>query len=513
MRRSALALALLLGGARPAAAQVVSTSPAPDSVEVTVYRDPNRAPADRMELQWLNGYALITERRRVRVPAGEGTIRFEGVASGILPQSAIVTGLPDDLLEKNRDARLLSPAALLDRALGGRVRVRRTDPATGRAREDEAEVLTGPEGAVLLRTAAGVEALRCSGLPEAIVYDSVPPDLSARPTLSIRTRAMREAEAVVTLSYLAAGFDWRANYVAELAPDGRGVDLFAWLTLASNDDTSFREAETQAVAGKPNRRDSGRSKEARGEPIRLQCWPQGTTSDVPTRGSPAPPPPPPPPVVETPLPVSAIAEEITVTGSRIRKATQEELGDLKLYRLPERVTVAANGQKQVAMLHQPRVAAESLHRTKLAEVGEGPHRPKLVLRARNRASDGLGLPLPAGSVALFAAAGGAGGRRVLLGEGSTDDRAVGEEVEVEFDPRGAPVTAELTREAGEGGGFLLTARNATARPIAYEAELPAEAIRPKADAGRVARADGAWTWRATLPANGEATLRYRTAGD
>jgi hypothetical protein len=64
-----------------------------------------------MELEWLNGYALITETRRISIPAGEGEIRFEGVAGAILPESAIVTGLPEGVIEKNQDAWLLSPAA------------------------------------------------------------------------------------------------------------------------------------------------------------------------------------------------------------------------------------------------------------------------------------------------------------------------------------------------------------------------------------------------------------------
>ena len=77
-------------------------------------------------------FALISETRRVTLPAGETELRFEGVAGGIMPQSAIVTGLPEGIIERNRDAYLLSPATLLDRSLGLRVHLRRTSRATGR---------------------------------------------------------------------------------------------------------------------------------------------------------------------------------------------------------------------------------------------------------------------------------------------------------------------------------------------------------------------------------------------
>ena len=104
-RRGLLLLVSAL--AAPAGAQTIVTSAAPDGVAVTVYRDPNRSAVEALELEWLNGFALISETRQVTLPAGESELRFEGVAGGILPQSAIVTGLPEGIVERNRDAYLL----------------------------------------------------------------------------------------------------------------------------------------------------------------------------------------------------------------------------------------------------------------------------------------------------------------------------------------------------------------------------------------------------------------------
>src|SRR6185295_11577049 len=129
-----------------------------------------------------------------------------GVAGGILPQSAIVSGFPEGIVERNRDAYLLSPGTLLDRSLGRRVHIRRTSPDTGKVREEEALIRSGADGAVILQTPAGTEALRCTGLPETLVYDRVPPGLSAKPTLSVRARSSQPVAATVTLSYLSDGF-------------------------------------------------------------------------------------------------------------------------------------------------------------------------------------------------------------------------------------------------------------------------------------------------------------------
>jgi hypothetical protein len=192
MRRKPILLALLLAsGGSAGFTQGVATSPGPDAVSVTVYRDPDRDADRALNLDWLNGYALITETRRVDIPAGDAEIRFEGVAGGIMPESAIVAGLPDGVVEKNQDAQLLSPVSLLDRSLGRRVHLRRTLRATGAVREEEAVIRSGAGGAVVLQTEAGFEALRCTGIPETLVYDRVPEGLSAKPTLSVRTRSTR----------------------------------------------------------------------------------------------------------------------------------------------------------------------------------------------------------------------------------------------------------------------------------------------------------------------------------
>lgn len=482
-----------------AAAQAIVASPKPDSVAVTVYRDPNRG-TQPFNLGWLNGYALISETRRVSLPAGESELRFEGVAGGIIPQSAIVTGLPQGVVERNRDAYLLSPGTLLDRSLGRRVHIRRTN-AAGKVTEQEAVIRSGADGAVVLQTAAGIEALRCSGEKGTLIYDSVPADLSAKPTLSVRARSSRPVEAIVTLSYLATGFDWQANYVAQLSPAGDRVDLFAWLTLANGDETGFADAHAQAVAGRLNR-EHAEVQEPVTRPIHLRCWPEGTTSDT---GSPYPPPPAPPPPPPAPMAEMAMAvSDIVVTGSRIpMKAQQEDLGDLKLYRIPERVSVTANSQKQVAMIEQAGVKVATVHRQRIDPRDDGFDEPATrTLVTRNRTAEGLGLPLPSGGVALFASH---GGRPILLGEGNIDDLAIGEDVEIGFGA--APGVRGRLIEVSEDR-YELTVTNDGPAPVLYEAEFEDDGAKLKAES-RLGKRDGRSLWAVTVPANGSRTLRYR----
>ncbi|WP_419828024.1 hypothetical protein [Sphingomonas sp.] len=148
----------------------------------------------------------------------------------------------------------MSPAALVDGTLGCRVTLRRTDRASGRTSEEEATIVAGPANGVVLRTANGIERLSCSGLGKELRYDGVPADLSAEPVLSVTTRSPSPATAIVTLAYLASGFDLTASYVATLDRSEHRRDLFAWLTLANANAQGYADAEVQAAAGRLERR-------------------------------------------------------------------------------------------------------------------------------------------------------------------------------------------------------------------------------------------------------------------
>ncbi|HEV2748022.1 MAG TPA: hypothetical protein VGW34_12080 [Allosphingosinicella sp.] len=516
MRRALPALLLLLAPAW-LPVQPLTVSPGPEAVSVTVYR----GGGGEMDLEWLEGYALVTETRTVDLPAGPSELRFQGVAGGIIPVSAIVSGLPGGVTEKNRDARLLSPGGLVDAALGKRVHIRRTSRATGRVTETEAVLRSGPDG-VVLQTAEGFEALRCTGLPETLVYEAVPDGLTDRPTLAVRTISAAAARATLRLSYLATDFDWRANYVINMAPDGRRLDLFAWLTLANGNDESFVAAQTQAVAGAPNKEDEEDLGESQvPAEIRLQCWPAGTTTDL--------------PLVRPPVPGAleeyAMGNEaIIVTGSRLRQeflmanspvtvitAEQEELGDLKLYRIPEPVTVSAHAQKQVALLTKPRVRFERLYGADLnAQHEGGPEPATLLLRLKNEKKHGLGVPLPSGVAAVFETV---SGRPMLAGEALVEDTAVGQELDLRVgeSTQIMVVQRKLDSPAGRGGAGEAAAQryeveitNAHPRSVVVETLLRiyGEEWRLARPSRKLGMRNGRHMWRAKVPANGRLALSY-----
>ena len=490
----------LLAMAVEVGAQPVVSSPRAEALSVTVYRDPDRN-SGGIDLDMLGGFALITETRTLTLPAGRATIRFEGVAGGIVPVSAIVRGLPGAVIEKNRDRALLSPAALLDGSLGRHVVLRRTDPATGKVRDENAVIRSGSAGAVVLETRGGIEALRCSGLPETLVYDAVPEGLSAVPTLSVETESPAAGAVTVQLSYLAGDFDWAAYYIVQLSEDGGHFDLFAWLTLANANGENFPDARTQAVAGRLNREGEHEDAPAPASALRINCWPMDITSTH-DRAAMAVPPPPPAPMAMMAPAMAMRGEMMDIMVTAQRRTAQEELGDLKLYRISEPVTVAANAQKQVALIEKSGISFERVLRFR-RYAGDGGGEPVpagIVLRTRNKPDRNLGVPMPSGGVAIFE-------RGLLVGQAQLRDIAVGEEVEIEA---GQSAQVLLTQTDDDKDGHEVSVSNANPWPVAVEVEFDVgDGARLDKASVRLGSRNGRPLWKVDVPANDSATLRYR----
>lgn len=515
MRAFALLL-ILLGWATAAGAGTVVSTEVSD-VSVTIYRAPGRdkGPMDR---NWPQGYALISETRTITIPAGDSVLRFEGVAEGLLPETAIVTGLPRGVREKNRDARLISPAGLVDAYLKRRVRLKRTNRKTGKVTVQDAIVQAGPNGGVILQTTEGIEALGCSGLPERMLYSEIPADLSPRPTLSVLTTSDRRVTATVQLTYMAQGFDWSANYVARMAEGGKTMGMLAWLTLANGGAQSFRDARLQVVAGQPHKERNAPPLAQPRAALRLACWPSDITSTHPRHIFERLPW---PEGVAEEIEMDSAAGEVIVTGTRLSRralammapppppapvamiAQQEDLGDLKLYRVPERVTVSAQGQKQVAMIDQPEASFERVYVVNAASGAPQFQAMSFLLRSKNIKDKGLGLPLPAGGVAVFESV---AGRELLAGNDDLADVAIGERVEISLG-NSPDVQWRLTRirETKKKQDWRVDLTNARPVPVKAEIVVPFDlAERPPG----IERGRGGWVLPVTVPENGTASVGY-----
>src|SRR5688572_28760557 len=244
---AASATALLTSAAVLAQADPDST--AQGDVSVTIYN---------------NGLGLVQDVRQLSIGSGRSTISFPDVSAQIRPETLSFAAADTGIVEQNFDFDLLTPQKLMEKAIGQTVTLVRTNPATGQETRERALVLS-TAGGVVIQVGDRIEVLRDDGLPVRVIFDRVPPNLRARPTLSVTVESGRGGTRPASIRYLTPGLGWSSDYVA-LYDEGKDtIDMQGWVTLTNGTGTTFHTASTLLVAGNPNL--GGGSPVYRGRPM------------------------------------------------------------------------------------------------------------------------------------------------------------------------------------------------------------------------------------------------------
>ncbi len=428
----------------------------PGDVSVTIYN---------------NNIALIEDVRQIDLPQGRVTESFPGVSAQIRAETVQLSGDGIGIVEQNFDYDLLSPDKLMEKAVGSTIGIVRTNPATGVETRETAKVLAA-NGGIVMQVGDHVEVLRDDGLPARVIFDRVPPNLRARPTLSVTMDSARAGRRPVTLSYLTPGLGWQADYVALFDRAKGSIDLQGWITLTNNSGTTYDNAETLLVAGSPQTE-------------------QGQ------RRSYAPPP-----------PASGMRDAGTESGSA------ERLGDYYLYPLAERTTIASAQTKQVSFLDISDGRADNVYIVDIEdlETNEDPVPAGSFLAFSNSQTGGLGRELPAGTVRVYMRD--AAGQPQFIGENTIGHTPAGSEIELRtgdaFDVKVKPTLLEQ-EDRGDTERYVMQyeVTNARPEPVSVwvsQTELYGEtkivresqrSTRPSAE--RV-------TWKVAVPANGSTSI-------
>src|SRR5919199_1653600 len=170
--RSFVLLCTALMMSAPLAAQSaipLPTQTAQGDVSVTIYN---------------NNRALVEDRRTLNLPAGRSRQEFRDVSAQIQPETVTLSGRGIAIVEQNFDFDLLSPAALMQNAVGQTVTLVRVNPATGAEARERAKILAA-NGGVVMQVGDRIEVLRDDGLPARVIFDELPASLRAHPTLSV----------------------------------------------------------------------------------------------------------------------------------------------------------------------------------------------------------------------------------------------------------------------------------------------------------------------------------------
>src|ERR1700757_1940159 len=151
------------------------------------------AAADDQDLSvtiYAGDLALIQDHRTVNLAGGRPRLEFQNVSPQIRSETVSLAAPDLTIVEQNFDFDLLTPAKLMEKAVGHEVTIVHTNPATGAEAAEKAFVLA-TNGGVVLKIGDHIEVLRDNGLPARVIFDKVPENLRARPTLSVTVNGNR----------------------------------------------------------------------------------------------------------------------------------------------------------------------------------------------------------------------------------------------------------------------------------------------------------------------------------
>jgi hypothetical protein len=293
--------------------------------------------------------ALIRETRQFELSSGTQNLELMDVSGQLRPETVHLTlpaGWDVALLEQNYDYDLVSSDKLLEKFVGKQITLVDDEhnlTTTGTLLSVADGLVLNHDGEILLNP------------PGRIVLPTGAADgLLLRPTLSWLVHSPRAGSPKAEIAYLSGGLAWNADYVLMLNADDKAAGLEGWVTVNNNSGTDYKDAKLKLVAGQVNQVHKDEMMDYSTQPA---------------------------------------AEAAGEGGGFV----EEQFFEYHLYDLQRPTTLRNNQQKQVGLLTAADIPIKKL----LLFDGQNGGDVRVNVEFMNSETNGMGLPLPAGTVRVF----------------------------------------------------------------------------------------------------------------
>ena len=366
MRTAKLCFTLLLSLV-PATASFAADEP---PVTLTIYND---------------NFAMIQEVRGLRLAKGTQEYRVSDVTAQIEPTSVRFQSLtaPDTvtLHEQRFEFDLAGTNRLLERYLGQSVVVTTEEGGTF-----SGTLLNAHAGDAILQLEDGsVQVIKEDGLAT-LQFPALPEGLITKPTLVWLLESTKSMNHNLEISYLTKGIQWQAEYIASIREEEGLLELSGWASIENRSGHTFEDARVRLVAGDVHR-------------VSPQPY---LAKDGMRRGA-------------------AMME----AASSAPSFEEAPLFEYHLYTLDRPATLTDRQSKQLTLFPTTSVKADKEF---TYEGSRDQEKVRVNLVLNNTKENGLGKPLPGGTIRVYKEAG--GDTAAFAGEDRIGHVAEGEEVRV-----------------------------------------------------------------------------------
>jgi hypothetical protein len=365
----ALAIVTAAGCNRIVAKAQETPDPTRKNIELTVYKE---------------DFAVVKEVRPINLAEGTNRIGLLDV-SKTLDQNSVMFNWPEstskpEILSSTYDLGVTEGNTVLKQFLGKPVDLVRYSQ-DGKESERQHGILEVADPGDMVINCDGKYLINPEGSIEAPAGG-----IATIPQLSAEVRSPVKQNSDLALTYLTRGLSWSADYVATLEPNSNDMKLEVWASVTNQTGANFPDAKISFVAGSPNRAvvDVGA----------LQA--QGKAS------------------LDYPDYMAARAGTV-VTTNPISAPKPEAVGELYAYPMKSTASIAPNQNNRVKMLGSEGVDVKKDYSIALPAIygysgyyneeqnSEQRYSATLAISFKNTDKNGLGVPLPDGSVRVYEA--------------------------------------------------------------------------------------------------------------
>ena len=308
--------------------------------------------------------ALVKDIRPASLNNGLNEVIFDGVASQIQAETAIIYGDGIKVNEQNYSYNLMSYDNFINQSIGQTVRTVQLNPENGENIYDNAKLIGYANGKPILRFSYGIE----SDFPGRVVFEDVPAGMSNKPTLEAKLDVSKGGNQNLYLAYLTSGLSWKTDYVANVRSNDK-LDLTGWVTISNNSGIDYERAKIQLIAGD----------------INIARSTMGTRRMVKA------------------MAFNAVTEDFAVGGIQ-----PENINSYELYTLPNITTIKDHQNKQIALIERNNVTYKKefllhspLYFNNFASDEFEKHHPSIIYVIENTADANLGISLPTGIIRFY----------------------------------------------------------------------------------------------------------------
>jgi hypothetical protein len=320
-----------------------------------------------------NNLAFVHERRETEVSKGRQKIIYEGVADSVITPSVIpaFSGMATQLFSQNYIYDLVSLSSMLRHSVGHEV-----DFYTNGENPSLSEgTLLAWKPSVMIRRKDTGKIITLDKASQ-VVFRGVPPNMITRPSLIWEIETEKAGRLGIDLKYLTGGFKWKSDYVLNLAK--KNLELTGWITVDNHSGVTYPNARITCLAGNIHK-------------VRQERRQRG------------------------------IMYKNMMAGA-MEEVKEEAFSGYHIYKIPFRETLADKQQKQIRFIRKEKIGYRQYGKAVIRSFPrEGQSRLAFrnMLEIDNTEANGLGIPLPAGTVRMYGRD--SGGESHFIGESRIDN--------------------------------------------------------------------------------------------